>query len=296
MTTLTSDLLALGQPIVLDISHHQHNYDAEAVASAGISGVVHKASQGSRYRSNPPLVFAARALTTTAAGLAYGSYHFADLRSRSGNPKQQADYYASKLAAVDDSITPCLDFEQNSKYSDIRKLGKRKAARWVNVFVDEFLTVTGHQQMLLYGSPNDLGLIDIAQLDWKHLDLWLASWATSTDGMADTARVVRYRGDVQAAARSHIKRLDLPDPVLWQFSASGDIPSIEGRCDTNIVCDPAWWAACRPDPTPSTRPEPSATPFDADLAEAERLGLTDGIRLTPTTKAAAVMAVRARRL
>lgn len=63
------------QPLVIDISHHNEVTSFDDVAAHGIWGVIHKASQGSRYRDPD---YATRRAAANAAGLLWGAYHFND--------------------------------------------------------------------------------------------------------------------------------------------------------------------------------------------------------------------------
>jgi len=94
-------------PRVIDISHHNSVASFEAVASAGIWGVIHKATQGSSYR-DPDYV--KRRSAAKAAGLLWGAYHFndgSDIVSQVSNFLRYADPDAETLLV--------LDFEDNPK-------------------------------------------------------------------------------------------------------------------------------------------------------------------------------------
>ena len=58
---------------VIDLSHYQTVTDINAIKNAGVIGVIHKASQGTRY-IDP--YYASRRREFEAAGLAWASYHF----------------------------------------------------------------------------------------------------------------------------------------------------------------------------------------------------------------------------
>jgi lysozyme len=92
-------------PRVVDLSHHNVVKDFEAVAAAGIWGLIHKASQGRSYR-DPEYV--ARRKLAVAAGLLWGAYHF-----NTGDPvAMQVDNFM-KAAQPDDQTLMVLDYEDN---------------------------------------------------------------------------------------------------------------------------------------------------------------------------------------
>jgi lysozyme len=97
-------------PRVIDISHHNLGplkggaIDFEAVAAAGIWGVICKASEGAGY-GDP--TYAARRTAIKAAGLAHGAYHF-----NTGEPvAAQVDRFFRE-AQPDASTCMVLDFEK----------------------------------------------------------------------------------------------------------------------------------------------------------------------------------------
>lgn len=58
---------------VIDLSHHNANPDYKAIAGAGISGVIYKATQGT---AGVDPTYAASESKVRAAGLWWGAYHF----------------------------------------------------------------------------------------------------------------------------------------------------------------------------------------------------------------------------
>ena len=95
------------QPRVLDISHHNTVGAAgfDAVAGAGIWGIIHKATQGKAY-ADPDYV--SRRFGVHSAGLLFGAYHFAT----GDDVKAQVDWVLLR-AKPDDKTLMVLDFEDN---------------------------------------------------------------------------------------------------------------------------------------------------------------------------------------
>lgn len=92
-------------PRVVDISHHNVVKDLQATATAGVWGVIHKASQGRAY-TDPD--YALRRQAAKAAGMLWGAYHF-----NTGDPVNlQVDNFLTK-AQPDDHTLMVLDYEDN---------------------------------------------------------------------------------------------------------------------------------------------------------------------------------------
>lgn len=94
-------------PRVVDVSHHNEVHDLHATANAGIWGVIHKATQGSRYRDPD---YNRRRAMAREAGLNWGAYHFND----GSDVRSQVDNFIS-FASPDDDTLMVLDFEDNPK-------------------------------------------------------------------------------------------------------------------------------------------------------------------------------------
>jgi len=88
---------------IIDISHHQRVVDWRAVRDAGIVAVIHKATEGATFRD--PL-FRERRAAARAAGLLWGSYHYA-------GTAPVADQVANYLDHADPGARDlvCLDYE-----------------------------------------------------------------------------------------------------------------------------------------------------------------------------------------
>lgn len=94
-----------GLNVIVDVSHHNGNVDFDKLRSAGILGVIHKATQGS---SNADPNYASNREQALAAGLLWGAYHF----GTSSDGVAQAENF---LRVVGDptNILLALDFESN---------------------------------------------------------------------------------------------------------------------------------------------------------------------------------------
>jgi GH25 family lysozyme M1 (1,4-beta-N-acetylmuramidase) len=92
-------------PCVVDLFHGDEVDDFSLCCTAGIKGVIHKASQGSKGVDKS---YKARRAQAAKAGLLWGAYHFAD----SSDVAAQVDNFL-KCADPDDKTLLCLDYEPN---------------------------------------------------------------------------------------------------------------------------------------------------------------------------------------
>lgn len=93
-------------PKFVDLSHYDDLQDIEKVKAAGILGIINKATEG------PGLIdrtFAIRRPVAAAAGVAFGSYHFA----RPGDPVQQAEHHLNVVGDVT-GLLIALDWEDTN--------------------------------------------------------------------------------------------------------------------------------------------------------------------------------------
>lgn len=91
--------------VVIDISHHQPTVDFDKVRADGIVGVIHKASEGTRFIDKK---YNARRQQALDAGLLWGAYHF----GVGGSGKAQADHFLEAADPIDSTLI-VLDFEAN---------------------------------------------------------------------------------------------------------------------------------------------------------------------------------------
>ena len=79
---------------VVDISHWQENPDFAKMASEGVIGVIHKATESTGYVDDD---YAPRRPKAEAAGLLWGAYHFL----RPGNMEAQARHFVETAGDID---------------------------------------------------------------------------------------------------------------------------------------------------------------------------------------------------
>lgn len=89
---------------VIDLSHYNSSVDFAGLKSAGILGVIHKATEGVSF-SDP--AYSVRQGSATEAGLLWGAYHF----GTGDDPQAQARFFLSAVGSQGALIA--LDFEAN---------------------------------------------------------------------------------------------------------------------------------------------------------------------------------------
>ena len=91
--------------VVIDLSHHNEKVDFKKIASAGIVGIIHKATQGMQFVDKK---YAERKKLALDAGLLWGAYHF----GVGGDGSDQADFFLSTVKP-DPTTLLVLDYEPN---------------------------------------------------------------------------------------------------------------------------------------------------------------------------------------
>lgn len=163
-------------PKVIDLSHHNVVDDLTKVKSAGILGIIHKATQGIKIIDRE---YENRRAMAQDAKLLWGAYHF----GVSGNPIAQAKFFLSVAKPASDTLV-ALDWEpyKNTSMSraeaitflkEIEQTLGRKAVLYSGVTAKEQLaqkndSFFGSHRLWLcqYGSK------PVIQRSWKTYWLW----------------------------------------------------------------------------------------------------------------------------
>lgn len=152
-----------------DAHHDDGAFDAEAVRSGGVLGLIHKATEGVTFRD--PRFVAAMA-QARAAGLLRGAYHFARGTS---DAVAQADAFLHVVDTIPDGgdLLLCLDLE--GALDSPKTMATPDAVR----FVERIHAVTGRWPLLYAGASK---LRERARLDpgaitaLARCRLWLAQY------------------------------------------------------------------------------------------------------------------------
>lgn len=120
---------------IIDLSHHNARPDFEAARQDGIVGVIHKATQGTKFRDPAYIGNGTRA---RAAELWWGAYHF----GVAGDGAAQADYFL-EFVRPDKRTLLVLDYEPNKSPITTMSLYqaeafvkriKEKTGRWPGLY------------------------------------------------------------------------------------------------------------------------------------------------------------------
>lgn len=101
--------------VVIDLSHFNHVTDFSVVKSAGIVGIIHKATEG---LAGVDPMYSTRRSQALAAGLWWGAYHFAT----GDDAAAQAQHFLSVVNPQPTDLL-VLDFEQNPTGSSMTLAG-----------------------------------------------------------------------------------------------------------------------------------------------------------------------------
>jgi GH25 family lysozyme M1 (1,4-beta-N-acetylmuramidase) len=147
--------------IVVDLSHFDTITDLNAAKSAGLAGIVYKASQGSGYKDPTYAGVRGQAL---AAGLLWGAYHFGD---NSSVTSQVGNFLAA--AQTDANTLLALDYEPNGNAT--------MSLSQAQQFLTQVAQQAGRQPVLYSGSLIKQTLTQPNAFFGAHR-LWLAQYAS----------------------------------------------------------------------------------------------------------------------
>lgn len=217
-------------PLVIDLSHWDPAYDYDAVRADGIVGVIYKATEGTSYTDD---TYVGQQHAAKAAGLRWGSYHFAD----ASPVNKQIDNYM-RYAAPDPDELFCCDWEDNPGGNGMMPLDDVKT--WI-AEVERQLGREG--QCVLYSGNTAKEQIEGRDEFLGARRLWHAQYGSTP--------TVQQSWD---------------EPWLWQFTDGqyGPEPhSVDGvgHCDINSYPDGAslliaeWATGAADDPGPEPDPD-----------------------------------------
>lgn len=119
---------------IIDVSHHNKISSFAKIRDSGIYGVIHKATQGVKYKDP---TFTANRAKAVSAGLKVGAYHF----GVAGDAIAQADHL---LSIAGENSLLILDFEGNLQGHDM-------SLEEAEHFVSHIRAVTGRYPGLYSG-------------------------------------------------------------------------------------------------------------------------------------------------
>jgi lysozyme len=187
---------------VIDLSHYQTVTSFADVKAAGVTGVIHKATQGTDF-TDPE--YAARKPSALQAGLLWGAYHFGDGNSSGAD---QASYFLSVVKPGPRDLL-ALDFEENTDPPGAASMTLQQARD----FVQQVAQATGRYPGI-YGGSYLMSLLGgatdpVLQQCW----LWISSWNPGPPAIPP----------------------NWPCWTMWQYTSTGTINGIAG--DGVVDCD-----------------------------------------------------------
>jgi len=179
---------------VIDLSHFNGlHLDFVKAKAAGIEGVIHKATQGTRY-ADPRMLENRRAVLE--AGLLFGAYHFG---TGSTTGKDQADYF---LETVPQGGLLVLDFEPNPQGSTMSVRQAQDFCAAVEVHTKKPITI-------YTGAPMMPQAIQLGSGAFGQRPLWWAAYRRAPSNAPSGWPM-----------------------ALWQYSDHAQVDGI-GFCDRN---------------------------------------------------------------
>jgi len=156
-------------PKFVDISHHNTGslpggrIDFKALRAAGVLGVVHKATQGTKY---PDKTYHERRVQALDAGLLWGLYHFPN--NLTSGP-DQVDYCLN-YAKPDANTATFLDAEEDT--TDHKTMTEANA----RTFMDAMMAATKRKPGLYSGNWARENITPSGYAYWGQFRLWLCQY------------------------------------------------------------------------------------------------------------------------
>jgi lysozyme len=182
-----------GLNAIIDLSHFNTVTTFAAVKSAGIVGIIHKATQATNWSDS---TYTARKSQALAAGLWWGAYHF----GTNTDGAAQAEYFLSKVNPGPTDLL-ALDFEENSQ----SQMTIAQAEQFVTEVFNQTGRYPGFYSDALVGKMLGNNTSEILANCW----FWRAQYGTSEPIVPPT----------------------WPTWTMWQYTSSGPISGISAPCD-----------------------------------------------------------------
>jgi len=191
----------------IDVSYHQGTIDWRQVATAG----------GKRFafiRATAGTLTADTAYPTNrsgarAAGLAVGSYHFANPDTALNDASNEASWFLRNATIGSGDLVPVLDFETANG------LDSASLTTWAQTWLSQVSAATGVRP-IIYTTPN-FWSTSMGDTDWfarnGYTVLWIANWTAASQPALPAGTWGGYGWS------------------FWQHSSSGAVPGISGAVD-----------------------------------------------------------------
>ncbi len=190
----------------IDVSYHQGAIEWAQVAAAGKRFAFVRATAGtltadSAYRANRS--------GARAAGLAVGSYHFANPDGAFNDAANEASWFLRSAAIASGDLVPVLDFETANG------LDPAALTAWAQTWLSQVTAATGVRP-IIYTTPK-FWSTHMVDTDWfaknGYSVLWIAHWTASSEPWIPAGG---WGGNGWS---------------FWQHSSTGTVPGISGDVD-----------------------------------------------------------------
>lgn len=203
---------------VIDISHFNGSPDWARVKAAGILGVIHKATQGSK---SVDATFAAASTAIPAAGLLFGAYHFG---TGDEEGSAQAQFFLDTVKPG--AHTLCvIDYEPNPS-------GTQMPLDHLFGWIETVQKATGRAPVVYGGKSALFG--DVGHATHPTLaacPLWIAEYNTLAEPVGIPSQIWSTW-------------------TLWQYAENGTVDGVNGNVDRSRYNGTAdqltkWWTGAR---------------------------------------------------
>jgi lysozyme len=182
-----------GLNAVIDLSHFNTVTSFAEIKSAGIVGIIHKATEATNWTDS---TYAARKQQALAAGLWWGAYHF----GTNADGAAQAEYFLSKVNPGPTDLL-ALDFEENTQ--------SQMTIAQAEQFVTEVFNQTGRYPGFYSDALAGKMLVNNKSEILANCWFWRAQYGTSEPIVPSTWSTW----------------------TMWQYTSAGPVSGISAPCD-----------------------------------------------------------------
>jgi GH25 family lysozyme M1 (1,4-beta-N-acetylmuramidase) len=190
----------------IDVSYHQGSIDWARVAKADKRFAFVRATAGTLTADT---AYATNHSGARAAGLAVGSYHFANPDTAFNDAGNEASWFLRNATIPSGDLVPVLDFETANG------LDPASLTAWAQTWLSHVTAATGVRP-IIYTTPK-FWSTHMADTDWfarnGYSVLWIAHWARAAQPAVPAAG---WGGNGW---------------TFWQHSSTGSVPGISGPVD-----------------------------------------------------------------
>jgi lysozyme len=190
----------------IDVSYHQGAIDWQQVAASGKRFAFVRATAGTLTADS---AYEANRSGALAAGLAVGSYHYANPDTAPNDAGNEATWFLQNATIAPGDLVPVLDFEVSNG------LDAASLTAWAQTWLSQVSATTGVRP-IIYTNPN-FWSTSMADTDWfarnGYSVLWIANWTTASQPAVSAG----YWGGSGWS--------------FWQHSSTGTVPGISGAVD-----------------------------------------------------------------